>query len=765
MTKPATAQGVQGLRVQTQTINRAIGNQIQQAMRPKLQIRNGAGPITQLELGQDGRTIAITSADGAVRVWDLETGRQTKRLSVGAASSVNALDVGTLPVAGATRSRSVAGAGLRAVITGGSDGTATLYDAVAGTMIRQFRDQGAILAARLAPGGALLATAGSGRSISLWETASGRKTAELKGHGDTITTLAYSGSGRLLASGGNDGSVRLWSLPAGGSVATLDAGSKVTSLAFGGDDRIVAGTKDGKVRVWSASGAQIGSWSAEDDPVTGLSVSRNGAVATAAGDNMAHVWTATGGSGARIKDANNKVTLVAFSPDGSRVITAGTNGLARVWDAADGRFLAQLIPTTGGWAVTDANGRFDGSEGGVGNVAWAADQGTFEISNFSEPYFEPGLLAKTLRAPGALITAAAPAVEAGVGVPPSVTLTAASGTSAGAPGPTTITVTASDQGAGVAKVSLFQNDKAVDPSRVTADSGPGRTRTVSYNVDLSAGTNNFRANAASVERIEGLPATLTVRVSSPEQKPTLHLVTVGINKYANPQMTLNYAVADAKGFVDWAKKQVNPDFAKIEVHQLFDGAATRAGILGQLQALKSTKPEDVVMIYLAGHGENANGSWYFLPTEFGRSMSLAGVSSEGVSSQMIEDGILKMGASRVFMMIDACKSGSLSKAFAADADRKDLQMVSRSAGIHVLAATDKDQLAVELTELGHGAFTYTVLQGLEGRSSGESIVRAKSVLSYASENVPVVAFKYTQMEQYPTVFSRGSDFEVGRKGR
>jgi uncharacterized caspase-like protein len=254
-------------------------------------------------------------------------------------------------------------------------------------------------------------------------------------------------------------------------------------------------------------------------------------------------------------------------------------------------------------------------------------------------------------------------------------------------------------------------------------------------------------------------------VAAPERKPILHLVAIGINQYANPQMTLNYAVADAQGFVDWAHKQVNGDFASVEVHPLFDHAATRSAILETFRALQNTQPEDVVVVYVAGHGENANGSWDFLPTEFGRTMTLAAVAGEGVSSQMFEDGILKMGAERVLLLIDACKSGTLGRAFSADADRKNLQLVSRSAGIHVLAATDKDQLAVELEELGHGAFTYTVLQGLAGRASPDSVIRARSVLSYAADNVPVIAFKYTNMEQYPTVFSRGSDFEVGRRSR
>ena len=43
---PAGAQGVSGIRIQSQNITGAIGRQIQQSMRPHLQVRNSAGPIS-----------------------------------------------------------------------------------------------------------------------------------------------------------------------------------------------------------------------------------------------------------------------------------------------------------------------------------------------------------------------------------------------------------------------------------------------------------------------------------------------------------------------------------------------------------------------------------------------------------------------------------------------------------------------------------------------------------------------------------------------
>ncbi len=769
----AQAQGINLTRIQSQNISNSIGRQIQLVMKPKLQIRNAAGAISTMKIGSDASSLAVVSEDNGIRVWSLEDGRQTRMLPASGAAAAGAFDIGSIslqapPVktkSGAQNRSTGQSYSSRVVVIGDGDGKATLYDAVTGKSIRQFLGhQGAVQAVRLSRDGATLATGGVDRTIRLWETASGRQIAVLDAHGDGVTALAFSASGRSLASAGADRTVRLWSLPGGAPLASMEVDAKVGALVFNGDSSLIGGDSDGTVHVWSASGGVLSSWDAESGAVTAIDVNRVGSIITTARDEEAHVWSATGSKQATISDPDNKIGHAFFSSDGNRVITSGSNGLIKVWNASTGAFMAQLILTKTGWAVTDTKGRFDGSEGGLSNVSWAAEQGVFDIANFSEPYYEPGVLAKTLRAPEALLTPAAPAVEDGVGVPPSVALTVAAGTQAPAPGPTTVTVTATDLGGGVDQIKLFHNSKAVDAAKASGDTGPGPTRSVTFAVQLAGGANVFQAVASSREHIEGQPVQVTTQVLAPEAKPALHLLVVGVNQYANPDINLNYAVADAKGFIDWAKKIGKADdYSSVEVITMFDRAATRSAILERFHALEKSRPEDVVVIYLAGHGENEGGSWYFLPTEFGRTMSHSAVAAEGVSSKMFQDGILKMGASRVLLLIDACKSGSLGRAFAADASKKDLQKVSRSAGIHVLVATDKDQLAVELAELGHGAFTYTVLDGMNGAAAKNGIVNAKGVLAFAVENVPLIAYKYTQAEQFPTVFSRGSDFELGHK--
>src|SRR5579871_3808928 len=109
---PAAAQ-VGILRSQINPTLNAIQNQIRQAIRPQLVVKNPAGALQSITLSRDGRLLAILSADNSIRVFDLQTGLQRVRLS-GAAS----------------RFRSVATTtDNRFILTGSDDGTVAVWDA------------------------------------------------------------------------------------------------------------------------------------------------------------------------------------------------------------------------------------------------------------------------------------------------------------------------------------------------------------------------------------------------------------------------------------------------------------------------------------------------------------------------------------------------------------------------------------------------------------------------------------------------------------
>ena len=60
------------------------------------------------------------------------------------------------------------------------------------------------------PDGKTLASGSMDDSIKLWDVASGKNTATLKGHDNDVYSVAFSPDGKTLASGSIDQTIKLW---------------------------------------------------------------------------------------------------------------------------------------------------------------------------------------------------------------------------------------------------------------------------------------------------------------------------------------------------------------------------------------------------------------------------------------------------------------------------------------------------------------------------------------------------------------------------
>ena len=122
-----------------------------------------------------------------------------------------------------------------------------------------------------------------------------------------------------------------------------------------------------------------------------------------------------------------------------------------------------------------------------------------------------------------------------------------------------------------------------------------------------------------------------------------------------------------------------------------------------------------------------------------------------------------ISANRVFLLIDACQSGGAVSPIKNFQGMKALRMLARSVGVHILAATDRDQFAVELGNLGHGIFTYALLKGLSGKAAESRTTQTVSVrelMQYVEKTVPALSRRYANYTQFPTAHSRGFDFVI-----
>jgi WD40 repeat protein len=154
-----------------------------------------------LALAPDGRALARGAADGTRRLWDKSTG-QERAVLCGHTQVVEAL-------AFSPDGRTLA--------TGDRHGIVKLWDLATlterATLVASdeegFRDEVSALA--FAPHDGRLAVA-VGRVVQLWEVASGRLTACLRGHEGKVICLAFAPDGTRLASGSYDKKVRLWNV-------------------------------------------------------------------------------------------------------------------------------------------------------------------------------------------------------------------------------------------------------------------------------------------------------------------------------------------------------------------------------------------------------------------------------------------------------------------------------------------------------------------------------------------------------------------------
>ncbi|MCO4820310.1 MAG: caspase family protein [Bacteroidetes bacterium] len=475
------------------------------------------------------------------------------------------------------------------------------------------------------------------------------------------------------------------------------------------------------------------------------------------------------------------VDLGNFSGKPVTVHKSGILFQCNVWNGKGSALLVTFYADHfGGYLALTPDGYFAKSNSFRGKVAISIEGQIYATDQLFERYFRPdiieGILSNSNKG-----NRDTHKISKGILRPPkvSVTLSTDSG-SRGRGGKVVQTTTskklfvevnARNQGGGIMRLRLLNNGKLVgDYSALPSEQMGSLTKT--FEIIPSSGTNLIEVIGVSLDYTESKPASIYYTHAPSAQsskKPILYLLSVGINEYKNASYNLSYCVNDMQAFADTMYSISLALFDHTKIITLKDSQATRENILMALDGIsKQAQPEDVFVFYYAGHGVALNdqegNSFFFVANKVTQMSDLKNCQRYGISGMEMKDKLRAISANKQISFIDACNSGAFAEQYTLRGPQieQSIAKLSRSTGSAIYASTTSKQSAAEYETLGHGVFTYVLLDALNGATSLKNCqVTVANLKGYIDDQVPRLTEKHNGNRQYPITFLFGQDFPIG----
>jgi BlaR1 peptidase M56/WD domain, G-beta repeat len=302
-------------------INPRFSDDVGRGPLPVRRLLGHTAGIGEVAFSPDGRKVMSCSADGTIRLWEVDTGEHLQTL---------------LGHRGAVKSVVFSLDGRRA-LSSGTDATVRYWDIDTGRELRRFVGHyGMVYSAVLANDDRQVLSCGQDNTLRSWDTATGRQVRVLEVNKRPIRSVAVSHDSPLALSGGDDGVGRVWDLATGEELHRLEGHTgEIWHVAMSPDGQmgLTAGL-DKNILMWDLrTGKLIHRFQGHEGEVNNLVFSPDGRRFLSASDDMTiRVWDVqTGKELGRSTGHVGDVGAAAISPDGKLALTGGDDTYICLW--------------------------------------------------------------------------------------------------------------------------------------------------------------------------------------------------------------------------------------------------------------------------------------------------------------------------------------------------------------------------------------------------------------------------------------------------
>lgn len=498
--------------------------------------------------------------------------------------------------------------------------------------------------------------------------------------------------------------------------------------------------------------------------------------------------------------------------NGKQIISWSEGGIAKIWNPDTAEEIATLyFFNDQDWVITTKNGLFDASPGSMRLLYYTVGTELIELEQLKERFYEPGLLPKLIGYSEENIRPSEKFEE--IALYPRIEEFKIDNDS--------LHLHLKARNGGIGKVVIFINGKEVEAEANPLPRSALPKRDSSIHYDLYQHRNYlFRhpdsINTVSIRVYNEAGWLKSPAISKPftaqalqskgwngveqgeswvgKYRPKLYVVSIGTSNYRGSKLDLQYADQDASMMADALHLAGSALFANgdsLEVHclstanttenkpkhpQVHWSTSSKSNIEQVFQQIRhSAKAEDIVVVYLSGHGVTYGGAdetqFYYLTQDISNEGELGDpgtLKKFTISSEELTGWINAIPALKQVLILDACNSGQIINNITGSTKRlnssqiRALDRMKDRTGLFVLAGSASDKVSYEAGQYGQGLLTYALLKNMRGVDAKSDDVDVMEWFQYARNEVPRLAKSIngiqTPMLGFP---SHGASFDIG----